>query len=335
MNHSDVRNHMADYLEGDLPIERRALFDAHLDECAECSEEIAEMRGTIALLRGLPDPEPPAGLADDVIRRIRMGEARGGFLDRLSEIAAALFEPKVLAPLSAAMLAAGILIGTGQLRVGGPLPVQTDTVTATPEASERVVAKLRLPRHPGTHVASSSGGEPGRAPSIIIWSGSGAVGPVTGEGPIDVWSQLEEQQRARPPLGLGSGPESLPVATATRRSSPLPSSSLASLLQSSSAAASPDAGQMPDADEWLEFVIARPMEFAAALSPEHGTSMAAQELWVKSLARHAADQGRLDEVVTALRRSTSRSAHHLADDFEAAGRRLGAGAQLDSGAAQR
>ena len=46
MNHSDIQNRMADYLEGDLSLSKRALFDAHLDACTECARELSEMRGT-------------------------------------------------------------------------------------------------------------------------------------------------------------------------------------------------------------------------------------------------------------------------------------------------
>ena len=116
MNHSDIRKSMADYLEGDLPLHRRALFDAHLDECAVCAREIAEMRHTIAALRGLPQPAPPPDFVDDVMRRIRQGDADPGLWQRARDIAAALFEPRVLAPISAVMLVAGLLLGTGQIR---------------------------------------------------------------------------------------------------------------------------------------------------------------------------------------------------------------------------
>ncbi len=65
MNHAESHSHMADYLEGDLDLTKRALLDAHLDSCEPCSREFAEMRGTITLLRGLPDPEPPPFLAEN------------------------------------------------------------------------------------------------------------------------------------------------------------------------------------------------------------------------------------------------------------------------------
>ncbi|MCH2187491.1 anti-sigma factor, partial [Myxococcota bacterium] len=130
MNHSDVRNHMADYLEGDLPLGPRALFDAHLDECEECAAEIAQMRRTIGALRGLPDPAPPPMLVHDVMRRIRLGEANPTWVDRVRVFFDLLLSPKVLAPISAAAIAASVVLGTQPLREfidrGGALKPQAE-----------------------------------------------------------------------------------------------------------------------------------------------------------------------------------------------------------------
>ena len=40
MNHAVVTEHLADYLEGDLALDLRALVDAHLDGCPECALEV-------------------------------------------------------------------------------------------------------------------------------------------------------------------------------------------------------------------------------------------------------------------------------------------------------
>ena len=111
MNHAEARSHMPDYLEGDLGLSQRALLDAHLDACESCSHEFGEMSSTIALLRGLPDPDPPPFLVETVMRRIREGEANSGFGDRLREWIAMLARPQLALPATA--LAAGLLLATG------------------------------------------------------------------------------------------------------------------------------------------------------------------------------------------------------------------------------
>jgi anti-sigma factor RsiW len=40
---------VTDYLEAALPPEERARFEAHLDECGNCREYLAQMRTTIEL----------------------------------------------------------------------------------------------------------------------------------------------------------------------------------------------------------------------------------------------------------------------------------------------
>ncbi len=73
MNHDDVRERLGDYLEGDLGVGDRSAVDAHLSDCSGCREELRGLRATVALLRGLPDPAPPAALAESVVDGIRAG----------------------------------------------------------------------------------------------------------------------------------------------------------------------------------------------------------------------------------------------------------------------
>jgi len=100
MRETHVSDRLGEHLEGDLSLAEFARVDAHLASCAECAAELRELRATVALLRGLPDPEPPARLVAEVMRRIEAGEGR---------------EPRVVAlfrrapgPVFAAALAAGI-----------------------------------------------------------------------------------------------------------------------------------------------------------------------------------------------------------------------------------
>ncbi len=121
MRHAELKKKLPDYLEGELPLEARALVDAHLDDCPECAREVAEMRQTIHLLRGLPDPEPPPMIAANVMRRIRAGEARPGFFERLGRALGGVLEPGFVLPASA--IAAAALVVTV---VQGPSPVMVD-----------------------------------------------------------------------------------------------------------------------------------------------------------------------------------------------------------------
>ena len=110
MNHADIKRHLADYLEGELPIDQRALVDAHLDACDSCAGEVDEMLQTIRLLRTLPEPEIPPMIAANVMRRIRSGESQLGFFGRLGRMLGGVLEPGFVLPASA--IAAAALVVT-------------------------------------------------------------------------------------------------------------------------------------------------------------------------------------------------------------------------------
>jgi len=53
------------YVDGELTVERRALFDAHLGACAPCRRYLATYREAVALGRAACGP-PDAPVGDDV-----------------------------------------------------------------------------------------------------------------------------------------------------------------------------------------------------------------------------------------------------------------------------
>ncbi len=356
MNHADVERHLADYLEGDLPLGKRALVDAHLDECEMCSAELAELQDTISLLRSLPDPEVPANFTANVMRRIRTGDSRPTLLDHVQAALSAIFAPRILYPVSMAMVVAGVLISTGQLRVGWPF--QREVLVPTQvlvNLQPREAAPTPAPRQ----LARNDGG------------GAALVGARSADGYIDADAAFQtppvpyryqdrgtstpgDSQRAarlRPavPLVVERYLAASPSPVPARRYDPgaaLPASSYSGSPERdlrgsygggtvvSSEASAPSATSSGVADaapptpaEWLETVASDPDLFAAHLDR---LSLAEYELWVGSLTRHAIEQGRLEEVVAALRSGRSRSARLLADEFAAAAQKRGAGDGLGS-----
>lgn len=108
MRHDEVREALGRHLEGELSSDARREVERHLSVCAPCRAEHRELRATVELLRGLPDPEPPADLVPGVLRRLESAAAarRRGFVPRgLRAIARG-------APLAApiAALAAGLVL---------------------------------------------------------------------------------------------------------------------------------------------------------------------------------------------------------------------------------
>ena len=108
-----VLDQLGDHLEGDLTPEEFTRVDAHLADCSACAAELRELRETVALLRGLPDPVPSPHLAAGVMQRIAAEDESHG---RVIELFRGAAQPRFVAALAAG-IAALALIST--LEVGG------------------------------------------------------------------------------------------------------------------------------------------------------------------------------------------------------------------------
>jgi anti-sigma factor RsiW len=58
---------LADYVDGTLPEQERALVDAHLEGCAQCREETELARGAVTALASLPEEPVPLGVTGPVL----------------------------------------------------------------------------------------------------------------------------------------------------------------------------------------------------------------------------------------------------------------------------
>jgi hypothetical protein len=141
VKHSQARACLADYLEGDLDLDRRAIVDAHLAGCEECSRELGELRSTVALLRGLPDPVPPADLVDNIMSRVRSGEARPSLISRIGAWAEDFLWPGLAVPAAAAAAALFVAAVSGQIQLPG-------LVGSEPASSPSLRIPLRAVRTP-------------------------------------------------------------------------------------------------------------------------------------------------------------------------------------------
>ena len=130
MNCARVRSHLGDHLEGDLDLRSRARIDEHLGRCASCARELSELRSTVGLLRSLPAPQPPAELANEVMRRIGDGEGR---TRKSPAVIRGLFDPRVAAALAAGLAGFAIFTSVETSWVRSPEAIAvapTETVAA-------------------------------------------------------------------------------------------------------------------------------------------------------------------------------------------------------------
>ncbi len=96
---------LAEYVDGSLDADDRALVEAHLSTCERCQEDVALATEARSALASLPDLEPAAGIPLAVRRQAR--RAAPSKVQRVAGIAVA-----------ASVLAAGIIFGLSKIDLG-------------------------------------------------------------------------------------------------------------------------------------------------------------------------------------------------------------------------
>ncbi len=103
MNCRSAEDLFSPFLEEDLSQRERRELESHLDGCRRCSTAIEELRATVALMGSLPSYETGPHFEEEVMDRIRSGEAlRPTLVEWLSD----LFQPARLRPVFLAGAAA-------------------------------------------------------------------------------------------------------------------------------------------------------------------------------------------------------------------------------------
>ena len=168
MNCRSAEPLFSSYVEDELSQKERHELEGHLEECSRCSAAVQEMRATIDLLGALPSYETGPAFEEEVMDRIRSGEAlRPSLVEWLSE----LLTPVRLRPLFLAG-AAGCAIWIATF-VGNPVTYvsrlahgndarpgatsSTSTVASTAPAVPvtKAVTPAPTPMPPGEVVASA------------------------------------------------------------------------------------------------------------------------------------------------------------------------------------
>lgn len=347
MNHSEVLSRMADYLEGDLALGKRALFDAHIDRCESCRREFVELRETITLLHALPDPEPPPFLVENVMRRVRDGEAQAGFLDRVRDTLNALATPRVAVPATA--LVVGLLLATGELDPGS---------LSIPGLQKSEPAQLRNVERQQIVIRQTPPGAPASSPVFDVAETNVAAVPSRKSGPVpgvrtpiaQVVSEIDPSLLPRfasgPPAvggaprltiklprgGMGSplitqvpyAPQSGPLARNVSGVMQAGASDVAPRRQSGFGGLAGETGsehhkRAAQAAAGLERLINSPTLYSVEFA---NLTVAEQEIWLEALVEYAQQIGRGDEAVRRLEATGDRRALALATAFSTELRRV-------------
>lgn len=327
MNHADVKGHLADYLEGELSLDQRALVDAHLDDCSECAREVDEMQRTIRLLRMLPEPVTPPMMAANVMRRIRAGESEPRFFERIGRMFGNALESSFVLPASALAVASLVIavVQNPDLFSNVNLAGLTGISTASNADSE---AAIELP-----FVGSLERSNQPRGPMPVARVGRGeAYVPFT----IQIGGMFPRQQAVS---GVGRAPrvlETRATNVAENQTGPTfqiapgaivsledfgrhqggarQASQVQGYVQGSSASDFGSSSGGDPRDEWIARALQNPVDFARYIGSRN---LAEQELWVSRLADRAQTRGLMTDLVRALRQSGDSTAAWVADDFAA------------------
>jgi hypothetical protein len=103
MNCRSAEALFSSFVEDELSQRERHTLESHLAECRRCSASVEELRATVELMGALPAYEPGPHFEEDVMDRIRTGEAlRPTIVEWLSEwFAPARLRPAFLAGAAA------------------------------------------------------------------------------------------------------------------------------------------------------------------------------------------------------------------------------------------
>ena len=132
------------FVEDELSQKERHALESHLAECLRCSAAVDELRATVELMAALPSYEPGPHFEDDVMDRIRTGEAlRPTIVEWLSEwLAPARLRPVFLTGAAAcvAWIAFLIVNPAHNPMVAGRAPSPAATAGAPPSGGSDQVA---------------------------------------------------------------------------------------------------------------------------------------------------------------------------------------------------
>lgn len=212
--HRRVARLLDDYVDGALSQREAAHVEDHVAVCAECRRTLGELRSTVGLLHGLRGRLDAPDVADEIVARIRRGEADASRWERLRARVAGFLGGPLGAPLATAAVGLLLLSVLPQVEVeiripGGASSVASRTDGASP-GTARVQPERRAPSAPllARRVNESLGGAPGRLPRSMSFAclESSSVEPCRDQHALmtrlameNVWAFLAEIEQVPEP----------------------------------------------------------------------------------------------------------------------------------------
>lgn len=173
MNCEEVREHLVDYLYGELPAELEREVASALEECPRCAAEYAQLKSVREAVAGLPRLDLPPPVRQDILReaRLQADSRKSQTTSKILSTLAGLFQ----SPAFAAACVICLVLAVGWLleRQGSEPGGSTPSLAEGPQGSEMSARGAESPP-PDRVVARRSGVE--EAPEGV------ASGPQRGQG---------------------------------------------------------------------------------------------------------------------------------------------------------
>jgi anti-sigma factor RsiW len=116
MTHLDVENLASDYLEGLLDANQRSAVDAHVAECAECRELLADVRHAMELCHGAETVEPKPWLISKILLATT-GERKPTWSERIAEFIRPIWQPRVAYPIAMTVFTLSVIVNAAGLNL--------------------------------------------------------------------------------------------------------------------------------------------------------------------------------------------------------------------------
>jgi hypothetical protein len=195
-----IRQRLSAYLEGIVSSEEKKIIEEHLLSCQPCSVALRNLKRTGELVRALEEVEPPHGMKQKVLARIRREqESKKSTLEKL------FFPLRIKIPIQAAATVLIAVLAVYVFKAGEldmnmvPSAVVTGEVTSKGEMSKQSPASAPDGQTPGAPTVTKEISKPGERRDV------GRPLEEKQKGPIP-WSDREKGREATPsPEAPGPG----------------------------------------------------------------------------------------------------------------------------------
>ncbi|HLQ67067.1 MAG TPA: zf-HC2 domain-containing protein [Candidatus Limnocylindrales bacterium] len=171
MNCRSAEHLFSSFIEDELSQKERGSLESHLAECRRCSAAVEELRTTVELVAALPSYEPGPHFEEELMDRIRSGEAlRPTIVEWMSEwLAPARLRPVFLAGAAGcAAWIAFLVVNPAQHAnpiVAGPAPSTTASAPSSGGADLAPIAPVETPAPPAGSETIAAGPRREHSPS--------------------------------------------------------------------------------------------------------------------------------------------------------------------------